>query len=170
MVGYSPQAHKELYITEVTYHRKEANILLHFGFGHSVVSDSLWAHGLQHAMLAYPSPTPGVYSDLRPLSQWRHPTILSIVEPFTSHLQCFSASGLFQWVSGQRFGDSASVSVLPMHIQDWFPLGLTGWISLKSQGLSRVFSNTTVQKHQFFSAHLSLYSNSYIHTWLLEKL
>ena len=139
----------------MTYHRKEANILLHFGFGHSVVSDSLWAHGLQHAMLAYPSPTHGVYSDSCPLSQWCHPTILSIVEPFTSHLQCFSASGLFQWVSGQRFGDSASVSVLPMHIQDWFPLGWTDRISLQSKGLLKVSSNTAVWKHQFFSTQTS---------------
>ena len=105
-----------------------------------------------------------------PSSQWCHPTISSSVVPFSSRLQSFPASGSFPMSqfftsSGESIG--ASASVLPMNIQDWFPLGLTGSISLQSKGLSRVFSNTTVQKHQFFGAHLSLRSNSQIHTWLL---
>ena len=134
-------------------------------------------HGLQHTRLPCPSPTPGAYSNSCPLNQWCHPTISSSVIPFSSHLQSFPASGSFQMsqflASGdQSTGASASASVLPMNIQDWFPLGWTGWISLQSKGLSRVFSNTTVQKHQFFSAQLSLHSNSpsiLIHTWLLEN-
>ena len=120
------------------------------------------------------STTPGVYPDSCPLSRWCHPTILSSVIPFSPCPQSFPASGSFpmsQFFSsgGQSIGVSASTSVLPMNIQDWFPIGLTGWISLQSKGLSRVFSNTTVQKHQFFSTQLSLWSNSHIHTWLLEK-
>ena len=120
------------------------------------------------------SPTSGAYSNSCPLSQWCHPTISSSVIPFSSCLQSFPASGSFQmsrfFASGsQSIGVSASASVLPMNIQDWFPLGLTDWISLQSKGLSRVFSNTTVQKRQFFGAQLSLQSNSHIHTWLLEK-
>ena len=116
----------------------------------------------------------GIYSNSYPFSQWCHPTILSSVIPFSSCPQSFPASGSFQvsqlfTSGGQSIGVSASASVLPMNIQDWFPLGWTGWISLQSKGLSRVSSNTTVQKHQFFSAQLSLYSNSHIHTWLLEK-
>ena len=130
-------------------------------FSHSVMSNSLRPHGLQHARPPCPSPTPGVYSSSCPLSQWCHPTISSPVIPFSSHLQSFPASGSFQMnqlftAGGQSIGASASTSVLPMNIQDWFPLGLTGRISLQSKGLSRVFSNTTVQKHQFFSAQLSL--------------
>ena len=121
-------------------------------FSHSVVSDSLQRHGLQHTRLPCPSPTPGVYSNSCPLSQWCHPTISSSVIPFSSCLQSFPASGSFQMSQffakgGQSIGVSASASVLPMNIQDWFPLGWTGWISLKSKGLWRVFSNTTVQKH-----------------------
>ena len=105
---------------------------------------------------------------------WCHPTITSSVVPFSSCLQSFPASGSFQMSQlftsgGQNIGVSASTSVLPMNTQDWFPLGWTGWISLQSKGLSRVFSNTTAQKHRFFSAQLSLWSNSHIHTWLLEK-
>ena len=116
----------------------------------------------------------GVYSNSCPLSQWCHSTILSSVVPFSSCLQSFQASGSFPMSQffasgGQSIGVSASASVLPMNIQDWFPLGLTGWICLQSKGLSRVFSNTTVQKHQFFGTQLSLWSNSHIHTWLLEK-
>ena len=108
-----------------------------------------------------PSPTPGVYSDSCPLSQWCHPTISSSVIPFSSCPQSSQASGSFQMrqlfaSGGQSIGVSASASVLPMNIQDWFPLGWTGWISLLSKGLSRVFSNTTVQKHQFFGAQLTL--------------
>ena len=123
-------------------------------FNCSVVFDSLWPYGLQHARLPCPSPTPGVYSNLFPLSQWCHPTISSSVVSFSSHLQSFPASGSFQMSQfftsgGQSIGVSASV--LPMNIQDWFPLGWTDWISLLSQGLLRVFSNTTFQKHQCFT-------------------
>ena len=143
-------------------------------FSHSVMSDSLRPHGLQHARLPCPSPIPGACSNSCP-SSWRyHPTISSSVIPFSSCLQSFSASGSFPMSQffasgGQSIGVLASTSVLPMNIEDWFPLGLTGWISLQSKGLSRVFFNTTVQKHQFFSAQLSLESNSHIHTRLLEK-
>ena len=130
-------------------------------FSRSVVSNSLWPHGLQNARLPCPSPTPGVHSNLCPLSQWCHPTISFSVIPFSSSLQTFPASGSFpmNWLfasGGQSTGVSASASVLPMNIQDWFPLGLTGLISLQSKGLSRVFSNTTVEKHQFFSTQPSL--------------
>ena len=138
-------------------------------------SCSLWPHGLQHARPPRPSPTPGVYSNSHPLSQWCHPIISSSVIPFSFHPQSFWASEsfpmsqFFTW-DGQSIRVSASASVLPMNIQDWFPLGWTGWIiSLLSKGLSRVFSNTTVQKYQFSSTQLSLYSNSHIHTWLLDK-
>ena len=123
-------------------------------------SDSLQPHGLQHTSLPCPSPTPGAYSNSCPLSRWCHPAISSSVIPFSSHLQSFQASRSFQMsqfaLGGQNVGDSASASVLPMNIQDWFPLGWTGWISLQSKGLSRVSSNTTVQKHQFFGTQLSL--------------
>ena len=130
-------------------------------FSSSVVFDSLWPHGLRHARPPCPSPTPGVYSSSCPLSQWCHPTISSPVVPFSSCPQSFPASGSFQisqlWAwGGQSIGVSASASVLPMNIQGWSPLEWTGWISLQSKGLSRVFSNTTVQKHQFFSSQLSL--------------
>ena len=123
-------------------------------FSRSVVSDSLRPHEPQHARPPCPSPTPGVYSNPCPLSWWCHPTISSSVIPFSSCLQPFPALGSFQmsqffaW-GGQSVGVSASTSVLPMYIQDRLPLGWTGWISLQSKGLSRVFSNTTVQKHQF---------------------
>ena len=143
-------------------------------FSRSVVSDFLWHHGLQHARPPCRSPTPGVYSNSYPSSQWCHPTISSSVVLFSSCLQSFPASGSFPisqfFTSGGRsIGVSVSASVLPMNIQDWFPLGWTGWTSLQSKRLSRVFSNTTVQKHQFFGAQLSSQSNSHIHTWLLEK-
>ena len=116
--------------------------------------------GLQHARLPCPSPTPGAYSNSCALIWWCHPTISSSVIPFSSCLQSFPASGSFQMsqffkLCGQSIGISASASVLPMNIQDWFPLGWTGWISLHSKGFSRVFSNITVQKHQFFGAQLS---------------
>jgi len=143
-------------------------------FSCSVMSDSLRPQGLQHARLPCPSPTPRACSNSCPLSQWYHSTISSSVVPFSSCLQSFPASGscpmsqLFA-SGGESLGVSASASVLPMNIQDWFPLGLTGLISFLSKGLSRVFSNTTVQKHQFFCSQLSLWSNSHIHTWLLEK-
>ena len=121
---------------------------------HSVMSNSLQPHELQHARPRCPSPTPRVYSNSCLLSQWCHPTISSSGVPFSSHLQSFPASGSFpksQFFTsgGQNIGVSASASVFPMNIQDWFPLGLTDWISLWSKGLSRVFSNITVQKHQF---------------------
>ena len=127
----------------------------------SVVFDSLRPHGLQHARPPCPLPTPWVYSTPCPLSQWCHPTISSSVIPFSSCLQSFPASGSFPvsqlfTSGGQSIGVSASASVLPMNTQDWAPLGWTGWLSLQSKGLSRVFSNTTVQKHQFFGAQLSL--------------
>ena len=127
----------------------------------SVVSDSLWPHESQHARPPCPSPTPGACSNSCPLSQWCHPTISSSVIPFSSYLQSFPALGSFPMSQffasgGQSIEVSASASVLPMNIQDWFLLGWTGWISLQSKGLSRVFSNNTVQKHQFFSAQLSL--------------
>ena len=138
-------------------------------------SCSLWPHGLQHARPPCPSPTPGVYSNSHPLSRWCHPIISSSVIPFSFHPQSFWASGSFPMSQfftsgGQSIRVSASASVLPINIQDWLPLGWTGWItSLLSKGLSRVFSNTTVQKYQFSGTQLSLYSNSHIHTWLLEK-
>ena len=141
-------------------------------FSHSVVSDSLQPHGLPHVRLPCPSPTPGAFSNSCPLSRWCHSAIWSYVVPFSSCPQSLPASGsfpmsrLFAW-GGQSIRVSASASVLPVNIQDWSPIGLTGWISLQSKGLSRVFSNTTVQKHQFFGAQLSFWSNSHIHTWLL---
>ena len=120
-------------------------------FSRSVVSDSLQPHGLQHSRPPCPSPTPRVYSNSCPLSQWCHPTTSSSVTPFSSHLQSFPASGSFPMSQffasgGQIIGVSVSASVLPMNIQDWVHLGLTGLIFLLSKGLSRVFSNTTVQK------------------------
>ena len=120
-------------------------------FSRSVISDSLRPHGLQDARPPCPSPILGVHSNSCPLSQWCHLTISSSVVPFSSCLQSFPASGSFQMT------------------QIWFPLGWTGWISLQTKGLSRVFSNTTVQNHQFFNAQLSLWSNSHIYTWPLEK-
>ena len=130
-------------------------------FSRSVVSNSLWPHELQHARTPCPSPPPGVYQNPCPLSWWCHPTISFSVVPFFSCPQSFPASGSFEMShlfasGGQTIAVSASTSVLPMSTQDWSPLGWTGWISLQSKGLSRVFSNTTVQKHQFFSAQLSL--------------
>ena len=130
-------------------------------FSCSVMSDSLQPHESQHARPPCPSPSPGVHSNSRPSSWWCHPAISSSVPPFSSCPQSFPASGSFQmsqlFTSGsQSIGVSPSASVLPMNTQDWSPLGWTSWISLQSKGLSRVFSNTTVQKHQFFSAQLSL--------------
>ena len=129
-------------------------------FSRSVVSDSLWPHGLQHSRPPCPSPTPGVYPNSCPLSRWCHPTISSSVVPFSSCPWSLPASGSFPMSQlfasgGQSTGVSASTSVLPMNTQDWSPLGWTGWISLQSKGLSRVSSDTIVQKHQFFSAQLS---------------
>ena len=135
-------------------------------FSRSVMSNSLWPHELQHTMPPCPSPAPGVYSNSRTSSRRCHPAISSSVVPFSSCPRFLPASGsfpsqLFTW-GGQSTGVSASASVLPMNTQDWSPLGWTGWISLKSEGLSRVFSNTTVQKHQFWSAQLFSQSNSHI--------
>ena len=128
---------------------------------HSVVSDSLWAYESQHNRPPCPSPTPRVCSNSHPLGRWCHPAISSSVVPFSSCPQSLPASGsfpmsqLFAW-GGQSIGVWASASVLPMNTQDWSPLRWTGWISLQSKGLSRVFSNTTVQNHQFFSTQFSL--------------
>ena len=132
----------------------------------SVVRYSLWPQGLQHTRLPCPSPTPGACSNSCPLRWWCHPTILSSFFPFSSCLQSFPASGSLQMSQffksgGQSTGVSASTSVLPMNTQDWSPLGWTGWTSLPSKGLSRVFSNTTVQKHPFFGTQLSLLANSH---------
>ena len=134
--------------------------LLQFSSVHSVVSDSLQPHELQHARPPCLSSTPGVHLNLCPLSRWCHPTVSSSVVPFSSCPQSFPASGSFKMSQlfasvGQSIGVSASTSVLPVNTQDWSPLGWTGWISLQSRGLSRVFSNT-VQKHQFFGVQLSL--------------
>ena len=143
-------------------------------FSCSVVSDSLQPHELQHARPPCPSPTPGVHSNSRPSSRWCHPAISSSVVPFSScpqslpESESFPMSQPFAW-GGQSTRVSALASFLPKNTQGWFPLEWTGWISLQSKGLSRVFSNTTVQKHQFLSAQLSSQSNSHIHTWPLEK-
>ena len=143
-------------------------------FSLSVVSDSLQTQESQHCRPPCPSPTPRVHSNSCPSSQWCHPAISSSVVPFSSCPQSFPASGSFQMSQlftsgGQSIGVSASASVLPMNTQDWSPLGWTAWISLQSKGLSRVFSNTTVQKHKFFGAQPSSQSNSHIHTRPLEK-
>ena len=144
----------------------------HFQFSHSVMSDSLQPHGLQHTRFPCPSPTPGAYSNSCPLSQWCHPTILSSVVHFSSCLQSFPTSGsllISQFFAscGQSIGASALASVLPMNIQDWFPLGFTGLISLQSKGLSRVFSNTTVQNinSSALSFHYSLTLTSIHDYW-----
>ena len=136
--------------------------------------DSFRPHESQHARPPCLSPTPGVYSNSCPSSRWCHPAISSSVVPFSSCPQSLPASGsfpmsrLFTW-GGQSIGVSASASVLLMSTQDWSPLEWSGWISLQSKGLPRVFSNTTVQKHQLLGAQLSSQSNSHIHTWPLEK-
>ena len=141
-------------------------------FSFSVVSNSLWPHEPQHTRPPCTSTTPGIQSNPYPLSRWCHPTISSSVVPFYSCPQSFPALGsfpvsqLFPW-GGQSIG--ASASVLPRNTQDWSPLGRTCWISLQTKGLSRIFSNTTVQKHQFFTTQLSSQSNSHIHTWPLEN-
>ena len=143
-------------------------------FSRSVVSDSLRPHESQHTRPPCPSPTPGVHPNSCPSSRLCHPAISSSVVPFSSCPQSlpawesFPMSQLVSW-GGQGIGVSASASFLPKKSQGWSPSGWTGWISLQSKGLSRVFSNTTVQKHQFFSTQLSSQSNSHIHTWPLEK-
>ena len=143
-------------------------------FSRSIVSDSLWSNEWQCDRPPCPSPTAWVHPKSCPLSWWCHTTISSSVVSFSSCPQSFPASGSFQMSQifasgGQSIGVSASTSALPMNVQDWSPLGWTGWISLQSKGLSRVFSNTTVQKHQFVCTQLSSQSNSHIHTWPLEK-
>ena len=148
--------------------------LISVQFSHSVMSDSLWPHESQHARPPCPSPTPGVHSDSRPLKRWCHPAISSSVVPFSSCPQSLPASEsflmsqLFAW-GGQSTEVSALASFLPKDTKDWSPLERTGWISLQNKGLSRVFSNTTVQKHQFFGAQPSSKSNCHIHTWPQEK-
>ena len=143
-------------------------------FSRSVMSDFLWPHESQHARSPCPPPTPGVHTDSCALSRWCHPAISSSVVPFSSCSQSLQASGyfpmsqLFTW-GGQSTGVSALASFLPKNTQGWSPLEWTGWIFLQSKGLSRVFSNITVQNHQFFSAQLSSQSNSHIHKWPLEK-
>ena len=143
-------------------------------FSHSVVSDSLQPHESQQTRPPSPSPTPGFYPNSYPSSWWCHPAISSSVVPFSSCPQSLPASGsfpmsqLFTWGS-QSIGVSALASVLPKNTQDWSHSEWTGWISMQSKGLSRVFSNATVQKHQFFGGQLSLQSNSHIHTWPQEK-
>ena len=143
-------------------------------FSRSVMSDFLRPHESQHARFPCPSTTPRVYPNSCPLCPWCHPAISSSVIPFSSCPKSLPASGSFPMSQlfasgGPSIGVSASVSVLPMNTQNWSPLGWTGWISLQSKGLTRVFSNTTVQKHQFFSTQLSSQSKSHIHTWPLEK-
>ena len=143
-------------------------------FSHSVMSSSLWPHKPQHARPPCPSPTPRVHPNPCSLSWWCHPTISSTVIPFSSCPWSFPASGSFPvsqlfTTGGQSIGVSASASVLPMNIHTWFLSGPTSLISLLSKGLSRVFSSTTVWKHQFFHAQPSLWFSSHIHTWLLEK-
>ena len=142
-------------------------------FNLSIVPNSLQPHEPQHTRLPCPPPIPRVYQNSCPMSRWCHQTISSSVVSFSSCPQSFPLSGTFQisqlfTSGGQSIGVPASTSVLPMNIQDWSPLGCTGWTTFQSKGLSRVFSNTTVQKHQFFGVQLSSLSNSHIHTWPLE--
>ena len=139
-------------------------------FNCSVVSDSLQPHGLQHSNLPCPSPTPKAYSNSSPLSQWCHPAISSSIISFSSLI--FPSIKVFSNELALTTGDQsigASTKILPVNIQGWFPSGLTGFISLLLKGLSKVFSNTAAWKYQSFSAQPSLWSNSHIHTWLLEK-
>ena len=158
----------------VMWYLIESSLYSSFQFSCSVMSDSLWPHESQHTRPSCPLPTPGVHSNSCPSSRWCHPAISSSVVPFSSCPQSlpasesFPVSQLFSW-GGQSIGVSGLASVLPKNTQDESPSEWTGWISMQSKGLSRVFSNTTVQKHQFFSAQLSSQSNSHIHTWPLEK-
>ena len=152
---------------------KDKSYLTYLLFGRLVISNSLWSHGLQQTRLPCPSPFPRACSNWYLSSRWCHLTISSSVISFFC-LRFSPTSGSFPMSQlfasgGQSIGASASSSDLPMNIQDWLPLEWTDWISLQSKGLLRVFSNTTVQKHQFFAAQLSLWSNSHTHTWLLEK-
>ena len=146
-------------ITALPWHLPSLLHISSVQFSCSVMSNSLQPHGLQHTRPLCPSPTPRVYSNSCPLNQWCHPTISSSVVPFFSCFQSFPASGSFpmsQFFASGGQSTGVSASVLPVNIQDWFPLGWTGWISFQSKGLSRVISNTTIQKHQFFGAQLSL--------------
>ena len=157
----------------VSLERNQTEMMAGMLFSHSVVSDSLWPHGLQHTRLPCPSLSPGACSNSCPLSWWCHPTISSSVVPFSSCFQLFPASGSFlmSWLftSGrQSIGVSASASVLPVNIQGWFSLVLTGLISLLSKGLSRLFSSTTIWKYQFSGVQPSLRFNFHIWTWILE--
>ena len=173
----SSPSHLQQNLKQIKLHRfHSSQHLIQFSsvqFSSSAVSDSTRPHESQHARPPCPSPTPGVHSDSRPSSQWCHPAISPSVVPFSSCCS-FPASGSFQLSQlftsgGQSTGVSASTSVLPMNTQDWSPLERTGWLFLQPKGLSRVFSNTTVQKHQFLSTQLSSQSNSHIHTRPLEK-
>ena len=158
-------------------YRYKYETLIHLACQFSSVTQlypTLQPYGLQHARLPCPSPTPRICSNSCPLSWWCHPTTSTSIVPFASCLQSLPASGSFpmSWLfssGGQSVGASASGSVLPMNIKCWFPLGLIGLISLQSKGLSRVFTSTMAQKHQFSGVQPSLLSNSHIHTWLLEK-
>ena len=164
---------------EISHNENREHCLILFCLGccrsvAKIKSDSLQPHGLQHARLPGPSWSPSACSSSCPLSRWCNPTISASVAPFSLCPQSFPATGSYpvsQFFAsgGQRIAALASASILLMNIQGWFPLGLTGLISLQSKGLSRVFSNTTIWKHQFFSTQLSLQLNSYIHTWLLEN-
>ena len=180
--GKNDLSHNKKYIYE-TYMRAYIYIYIYIHtlfyyvnssqFSHSAVFNSV-IHGLQHTRLSCPSPTTEVCLNLCPSRQWSHPTISSSVPPSPSSLKLSQHQNLFQKVSslhpvGQSTGASASASILPMTIQSWFPLWLTGLISLHAKGLSRVFHNTTVQKHQFFDAHFYSWSNSQNHILLLEK-
>ena len=175
--NWVPRYQTKLTVMRISFIDTCVCMLSHFSsvqFSRSVVSNSLQLHESQHARPPCPSPTARVYLNPCPLNRWCHPTISSTVIPFSSCPQSFPASGSFQishlfTSGGQIIGVSTLSSVLPMDTQDWSPLGWTGWISLQSKGLSRFFSNTTVQKHQFFCAKLSLESNCHIHIWLLEK-
>ena len=161
-----------MYLTNIKINCK--NLIRSDQISRSVVSNSLQPHESQHTRPPCPSPTPGVHSDSRPSSQWCHPAISSSVVLFSSCPQSFPTSEsfpmtqLFTW-GGQSTGVSALAPFLPKTSQGWSPSQWTGWIYLQSKGLSRVFSNTTVQKHQFFGAQPSSQSNSHIHTWPQEK-
>ena len=159
----------ELNVPRFSSFQCSCSVVSQWSLGHA-----LWPHEPQDTRPPCPSSTPRAYPNSCPLSQWCHPTISSSVIPFFSCPQSFPASEFFPMSQllasgGQSIGVSASTSVLSMNTHDWSPLGWTSWISLQSKGLSRVFSNTTFQKHQFFDAQLYLWSNSHIHTWILEK-
>ena len=168
----NPQDHKKS--DTIKWLNNNKYVFIQFGtvqFSHSVVSNSLKPRGLQKARPPCPSPTPRVYSNSCPLSQWCHLILCCPLLPppsMFSSIRVFSNESVL-CTGGQSMGVSASTSELPMNTQDWCPLGWTGWISLQSKRLSKAFSNTTVQKHQFFGARPSIYSNTHIHTWPLEK-